>query len=357
MKNSYNKKAPPRSGTPVGGARIKCTMSTQQTGQTFAQLPGLSDCIFVHYQCADFDKDNTVFAIGVRTGHFRKTEIWAVDGQNTEADIIERLYSYLSENLKKTVIHWNMDGYNFGPQHFERRLLQLKNTTLPDRKNNWLNLSDYLWNKYGSYAPHKRLDNLCLANNINLYRGDYLGEATIHARTYRLNTCLSAFEIICQKESAGRLFIPGEDWTPTPTAPAPMGEAQPVDTNVPEPSATGNTVDEVKPTQAALAMFYYYCHQAKCLPYFHKHPEGTVAAYKEAVAPYGLSFKAFQQKYLCFTRSGSGSANGQRQRTAIENRPYLLEAIKLLAVHPAAEAEALRELNVAKAIEDGKPLT
>jgi hypothetical protein len=127
--------------------------------------------------------------------------------------------------------------------------------------------------------------------------------------------------------------------------------------NVPEPSATGNTVAEVKPTQAALAMFYYYCHQAKCLPYFHKHPEGTVAAYKEAVAPYGLSFKAFQTKYLHLTRSGSGSNSGQRQRTANENRPYLLEAIKMLAVHPAAEAEALRELNVAKAIEDGKPLT
>ncbi|WP_146619074.1 hypothetical protein [Spirosoma telluris] len=98
-------------------------------------------------------------------------------------------------------------------------------------------------------------------------------------------------------------------------------------------------------TQASLALFYYYCHEKKCLPPF---VAGKMEkSYKEATDFYGLSWKPFQQFYNRFCKS-------RNDRLSIENRQALKNAIQLLNDYPEALELAKDELSIA---ETRNPLT
>lgn len=88
-------------------------------------------------------------------------------------------------------------------------------------------------------------------------------------------------------------------------------------------------------TQAQLALFYYYGQEAKCLPNFRNMEQ----SYKEATAPYGLSWKPFQQWYNKFKSRGV--------RLADSNRKALVAAIKMLTQYPDALQLAKDELKTA----------
>jgi len=100
----------------------------------------------------------------------------------------------------------------------------------------------------------------------------------------------------------------------------------------------------VVPSQPSLALFYYYCHEKGCLPPFQS--GRLVKEYKQAVEPYKLSWKSFQQHYNRFT--------DKKQRMAAGNLTALREAIKMLAEYPLALDMAQDELTT---IETRKPLT
>ena len=91
--------------------------------------------------------------------------------------------------------------------------------------------------------------------------------------------------------------------------------------------------------QATLALFYYYCHETKCLPAFEAGK--IVQSYKDATSPYNLAYKPFQQFYNRFSRS-------RRDRFASENRASLRAVIPLLIEYHKALEMAEDELKIAE---------
>ena len=177
-------------------------------------LPEINKSIFVHYSCDMFQIGGTlgrVFAIGVRADE--NTEIWSATDEQEEITAIRSLYNYLERYPHKVLVHWNMDKYEFGPQDLIRRYKHLTGLDVPEISNKWVNLTEYLWNKYGEYAPHPRLRNLCEMNQINLYGShvDPDNYNTAQAKAYKVVTHLAAIERIHYKEERGtlRVNIPG----------------------------------------------------------------------------------------------------------------------------------------------------
>lgn len=170
-------------------------------------LAEIGACVFVHYSCDMFQVGERIFAIGVRANE--KTTIWSATNEQEEITAIQSLYDYLIKCPQKILVHWNMDKYEFGHQHLERRYRQLSGLELPKVDSKWVNLTEYLWEKYGEYAPHPRLKILCEMNQIKLY-GSHIDPDnynTAQAKSYKVVTHLAAIERIYYKEERGMLVV------------------------------------------------------------------------------------------------------------------------------------------------------
>ena len=114
--------------------------------------------------------------------------------------------------------------------------------------------------------------------------------------------------------------------------------AKPVD-NLSELVQIKDETKQDRPTQPALALFYHYCHEKRCIAPFES---GKMQqSYKAATDPYKLAWKPFQQFYNLFNKS-------QKDRLDRTNRSALKAAIRMLKDYPEALELAMDELRIAE---------
>ncbi|GAB3688555.1 hypothetical protein GCM10027592_03660 [Spirosoma flavus] len=105
-----------------------------------------------------------------------------------------------------------------------------------------------------------------------------------------------------------------------------------------ESKITKPKTNKAEVTQEALALFYIYGQKKKNIAEFQSGK--MVSEYKNAVMPYGLSWKNFQIHFLRLQKTD--------ERMVKENLAHIKKAIIMLENFPEAKAMALDELNTIK---------
>lgn len=149
--------------------------------------------IYIHYSCQNFDVGRAVYVIGIC--YKDRTRIWSADNPDDEARAIRGFVDYISERPTEVFIHWNMNKPEFSIDHILDRYKELTGETLYVL-NEWINLANILWEAYGEFAPHPRLQNICELNNIRLrgYHSDPENYNTLRAKELAVSSKVAAIE-------------------------------------------------------------------------------------------------------------------------------------------------------------------
>lgn len=114
-----------------------------------------------------------VFRKNIFDGEKDTYNVFVFDNDNyTEAGAIKAYSNCIESALKegKTIVHWNQNRYEYGPQHLNRRYKFLTGKDLNlSYGPNQINLAGLLFDVYGdNYIGHPRLTNLGELNGFNI---------------------------------------------------------------------------------------------------------------------------------------------------------------------------------------------
>lgn len=170
-------------------------------------LPNENEYVITHYGCSNFENEtHQIFWIGAIYFENNTKKYFFENG--TEIDIIKKYYSFLEQNINKTIIHWSMNSPKFGflPINKKAQELNINNFNIDNFKQ--IDLSEYLKGKYGeNYVSREngRLNNLAILNNFSGHQMN-LEVKTLNDATNRLELFYS---IVCS-DKRGILKIADE---------------------------------------------------------------------------------------------------------------------------------------------------
>lgn len=152
--------------------------------ETIKKLQNYQSVFFVHYQCNSWNNPNKIFSLYVIAKGITISYEFDPDNENEEKEALEKysnkVQELLDENL--TLVHWGQSAKKYGVQHLEDRYKELGGNDLFPFTDSYpldksINLTEYLWEKYGdSYIEHPRLDKLAEKNNFLGSREKELGD-------------------------------------------------------------------------------------------------------------------------------------------------------------------------------------
>jgi len=148
-------------------------------------LPPIEDVLFVHYHCDEFGDGDKIYKLTAVKGEDNMIHCWDADDEKSEINAIEGYYDFiLTGNDRKTIVSWNQTFLNYGPSHINDRYYKLTGKKLNLIYHPHIELSNYLWNKYGNnYIEHPRLDSLARKNNfLGIRSKDYNDRSYISQR-------------------------------------------------------------------------------------------------------------------------------------------------------------------------------
>lgn len=158
------------------------------------KLKPYSEVFFVHYQCGDLNHDEVpitslcIYAKG-NMELFGNSD----ESQNIEA-YCNKVMQLCDEGL--IPVHWNQNRDSYGITHILSRYKKLTGGTIQIEYRDCIDLSDFLWNKYGNdYIEHPRLDKLAELNSFRGHRKNEYGNRTFPENRLSLLTKIYAGEL------------------------------------------------------------------------------------------------------------------------------------------------------------------
>ncbi len=137
---------------------------------TIEQLPDTDNVVFTHYHCDNFNQGHKIHKLTAINGSTNQVCSWDCGKEDKQKEIkaIEAFHNFITIECNRfTITHWNQNRPEFGPAHINERYLELTGKELHFSYPQHIDLSNYLWKKYGNnYIDHPRLDNLALLNNF-----------------------------------------------------------------------------------------------------------------------------------------------------------------------------------------------
>ncbi|MBS1549449.1 MAG: hypothetical protein JSS94_06235 [Bacteroidetes bacterium] len=185
--------------------------------ETIKNLPPYQDVFFTHYQCNAWNNPNKIYSLHIIAKGITLSYEFDPSDENKEKEALEEYSSKVQELLNENLIlvHWGQTAKKYGVQHLENRYKELGGDKLFPFTDSYpldksINLSEFLWDKYGnSYIEHPRLDKLAEKNNFLGNRERELGDRSYGQNRISLITKIYDGEkrgtlktnlSICQKE-------------------------------------------------------------------------------------------------------------------------------------------------------------